>query len=247
LTFACQTSKLIQQKPVPRGAGHPHIFSSSSIMRFLSCISFLFAIGAFFLPWIDVRCEGNGKSYGIRTQSGFEIATGESSEGDAREKIEQEMKDLGIPVKKEDMQPKEVRQEKYEKVPVLWGFVGCLGFGAFLCLVMPAGAAWRAGAIIAALGAGGVLAYQLSEGFPMVHQLDEEMAKEKKKQKANPIQLNLTEPKLVVVYKPGFYLACLFTALPIVFALADTMIAPKSKPRHPDDVHDSPNPFPDRP
>jgi hypothetical protein len=116
--------------------------------------------------------------------------------------------------------------------------------------VLPAGAAWRAGAIVAALGAGGVLGYQLSEGFPIRHKVDEEidkMAKEKKNQKANPIQLNFPEPKLVVVYKPGFYLACLFTALPIVFALVDTVIAPKPKPRHPDDIHDSPNPFPDRP
>ena len=53
-------------------------------MRILSTVSFLCAIGAFFLPWIDVRCEANkDESYGIVTQSGYEIATGESTEGDA--------------------------------------------------------------------------------------------------------------------------------------------------------------------
>jgi hypothetical protein len=219
-------------------------------MRFLSSASFLCAIGAFFLPWIDVRCESSkDESYGIVTQSGYQIATGESSEGDAKDKMEEKMKGLGIPVKKDDLKEKVGEKEKFKEVPVLWGFVGCVGVGAILCLLLPAGAAWRAGALVAALGAVGVLGYQVSEGFPAAQKIKAD-AESKAQQKGKPniaMPLNIAEPKVVVVYKPGFYLAWFLAGLPAVLALIDIVIAPKPRPRHPDDIHDSANPFPDKP
>lgn len=233
-------------------------------MRFVASGNFLFAIAAFFLPWIDVRCEmSKGESYGLFTQSGYQIASGESTEGDAKEKIEQKMKGLGMPANQKQAMPKqkeqEIDREKLDKIPVLWGFVGALGAGAILCLILP-GTLWRVGAVIALVAALGVLGYQTNEGFPASKKVNEvqavlDKAKQAEQQAPGGKNMNMKmpgfdfDPRYFVVYKPGFYLAWGLSALPLLWILIDAMIAkPKSAGRDPNDEYqnDRKRPFNDR-
>ena len=229
-------------------------------MRFIASFNFLFAIGAFFLPWIDIRCEvKKGDSYGLLTQSGYEIATGEATEGDAKERIEKQMKDMGMPVNQKQPQgagmgPK-IEKGNIEKAPVLWGFVGALGAGAVLCLILP-GNLWRIGAAIAMVGALGVLGYQMNEGFPAAKKVQAAQA-EIDAMKANagqaPGGMKVQampgmdfDPRYFVVYKPGFYLAWALAALPLLWILIDVMTAaPPRRPYAADERADGRTPFDD--
>jgi hypothetical protein len=199
-------------------------------MRFVAIGNFLFAIIMFFLPWIDVRCEmGAQQSKSLVEQSGYQIAVGETSEGDAFKDAEREFAKVGgmggAKMKRND----EFKKLKTDAVPLLWGFVGLLGAGAVLCLVIP-GKAWRTGALIGALGAGAVLGIQTAQGFPIEKKFKDEMEKDKDNQpkaKGNAdLDLGIGAPRIVVTYKPGYYLAWSMCLLPLLWVAIDAMIRP---------------------
>jgi hypothetical protein len=209
-------------------------------MRLLASGSFLFAVGVFFLPWLDLRCEMGSQKMSLITQSGYEVAAGKYSEGEDLKKLQEQ---FGGGKQNDNNKKAGPNGEQGPKeAPVLYGFAGAAALGVLLCLVVQ-GKAWRAAAVVCALGALGVLGYQTATGFPMqdnVRQMEEQQKKqdeERKKLMANakaPPQMQMfpdVKPVVAARYMIGFYLAWLLAALPAVFALADAMIAPAPKPR----------------
>lgn len=202
-------------------------------MRFVACGNFLFAVAVFFLPWIDVRCEmGGSQSKSLIEQSGYQVAVGEYSQGEAFKDLEKQMGGKaggnGPVMKKQNAEGKE---DGPEAAPMLWGFIGMLGVGAVLSLVVP-GKAWRIGALIGAIGAAGVLGIQTAQGFPVEKKVKEDMEKAQPPNQPNlnaPIgpkmDLDIPKPKMVVTYKPGYYLAWGLALLPLLWVAIDAMTA----------------------
>jgi hypothetical protein len=62
----------------------------SSPLRFISPGTFGMAVILFFLPWTDLSCNGPKGKVQLVTQSGFQSATGEASEGDGFAKLREQ-------------------------------------------------------------------------------------------------------------------------------------------------------------
>jgi hypothetical protein len=181
-------------------------------MRFISAISFLGAVGAFFLPWLDVRCEMGSQQMSFATQTGYEIATGKVSEG-------QGMQD----------QP-QARKENKEatNVPLLLVYIGMLGAGVLVSIAAPR-KSWRVAVLLCAVVAGGIVGFQYYRGFP-IEEDAKKFFEENKNQvpKANLVAGQIVpnaEPALKIHYLPGFYLACALTVFPILCVFIDLLIA----------------------
>jgi hypothetical protein len=205
-------------------------------MRFVTAGNFAFAVLAFFLPWIELRCESKdmGKM-SVLQQSGYEIAAGKYTEGST---IREMKKDLPGGMQQKDDKPKGLQGQKDpEATPLLYGYVCILAAGIVLSLIP--GKIWRVGALACALIAAALLGVQTAQGFPMEQQTKEMNdlagnAKDNvpKQPNANPFQINIEPPKVYVAYMFGFYLAWLLTLLPLLWTgLAFAMSTPPKKPR----------------
>jgi hypothetical protein len=194
-------------------------------MRFLSSGSFLFAIGVFFLlPWLDVRCEAGGESKSLMTQSGYEVAAGKVSENEA---AKEGMGGQGF------KQPGPGGAKAVEASPILYCYVAVVGLGALLSLVLPKGI-WRQGVICCVAGAVAVMVIQLAHGFPIdvdIREFQEGRDKRMPAAGANPGAQMFGGPlggaKIKVSYAPGYYIAWLLAALPLVAVALDATMFKK--------------------
>jgi hypothetical protein len=181
-------------------------------MRFLSAISFLCAAGAFFLPWLDVRCEMGSQQMSFATQTGYDIATGKFSEGQGMHEQPQARKE----------------NKETTNVPLLLVYVGMLAAGVLVSVAAPR-TSWRVAALLCAVIAGGIVGFQYYRGFP----IEEEAKKAFEENKNQAPKANLVggqivpnaEPTLKIRYMPGFYLACALTVLPILCVFVDMLVA----------------------
>lgn len=227
-------------------------------MRFVASGNFLFAVAVFFLPWLDVRCEMAGQRLIIFEQSGQEAAAGKVSEGaDIRNmrQMAEQMNPGGMngAAPKNELFP--VGENKEEvKAPILYVWIGLVGGGALLCLIVPGRTGWRAAAILCTVGAVAAIGYQTAVGFPIERELNKKMEEEeaKAKEAKNKVQgmPDFKMPKFIVVhYLPGFYLAWGLSVLPILWVCLDAVFAPPQQRRRErnldDDDYDSRNPFDD--
>lgn len=206
-------------------------------MRFLSAATFFVAVGVFFLPWLDVRCEmGNERSSSLLTQSGYEIASGKFSEGDVFKELEQ----MGGAMGKKPDQPfgkmNGGGKEGPKEAPLMYVYAGVMLAGGILSLVLVNGKVWRVCTVACMLGAGAILAIQMTDGFPVEKSIAEDEAKQKNQPQINPnIQMPMApfgnaNPKIVVKYKAGLYLALCLTALPLLWIILDAGMTKKVKP-----------------
>jgi len=139
-------------------------------MRIITAFNFLAVIGLFFLPWIDIRCEVGDKKVSLYEQSGFQAAAGEVSMGKNFQEMAALAKAGGGPVA-------DLQGQKATGAPVLFAYVGALAVGLVVSLIAPAGKKWRAGVLICAGMAIGLLATQTAAGFPITEN-SEKAAKE---------------------------------------------------------------------
>ncbi len=155
-----------------------------SVWRFLSPGTFGVAVILFFLPWTDLSCNGPTGKMQMITQSGYQSAVGEASEGEGFAKLREEMgPQPGMPGMKAEVKLdandflKKIHQkgaeketaDTTEKAPLLWLYLVLLVAGAVVPVVLPT--AQIRGAII--LGFVGfavlLLVLQMVLGFPLAN------------------------------------------------------------------------------
>jgi hypothetical protein len=155
-----------------------------SVWRFISPGTFGAAVILFFLPWTDLSCNGPTGKMQMITQSGYQSAVGEASEGEGFTKLREEMgPQPGMPGMKAEVKLdandflKKIHQkgaekdtaDTTEKAPLLWLYLVLLVGGAVVPVFLPA--AQIRGAII--LGFVGfavlLLILQMVLGFPLAN------------------------------------------------------------------------------
>jgi hypothetical protein len=152
-----------------------------SPLRFVSPGTFGAAVILFFLPWTDLSCNGPTGKLQMVTQSAYQSAVGEASEGEGFDKL----REMGGPQvgKKGEVRLdlNELRrnpmpgpggkekEDKTEKAPLLWLYLGLLVAGAVVPVLLPT-AQIRGAIIIGFVGfALLLLVLQMILGFPLAN------------------------------------------------------------------------------
>ncbi len=214
----------------------------SAPLRLISPGTFGVGVVLFFLPWTDLSCtESKGKMQ-LVTQSGFQSATGDASEGDGFAKLAQE----GVQVEKKPkfdlnelrnnpFQKQANENEKSEKAPLLWLYLLLLIGGAIVPVLLPAvklrGAMTLGLAGLAIL----VLIVQLLIGFPLpntANEFNREMkAADVGKGDLGP-GLNLAgKMEMKSSYRPAFYVSVLLLVASAALGLIQLIVIGPNGPR----------------
>ena len=151
-----------------------------SPLRFITPGTFGAAVVLFFLPWTELSCDGPTGRMQLLTQSGYQSAAGEASEGDGFAKLrevggETGERKAGGKVDLDELR-KDARQkgaagkgsaDKADRAPVLWIYLAVLAAGAVVPVFLAAHRA-RGTFVIGFAGlALFVLGLQAATGFPL--------------------------------------------------------------------------------
>ena len=146
-----------------------------SILRFLTPGTFVAGVVLFFLPWTDLSCTSPAGRMQVATQSGYQSAVGELSEGEDFPRLREAMgADDKFDINKARKDPFEKGAAKEpadggEKAPLLWLYLGLLVAGA-LVPVFVAGTQVRGAIVLGFVGfAALLLALQMILGFPLAN------------------------------------------------------------------------------
>ena len=164
--------------PAPRRSKRDRAKARPSPLRWISPGTFGAAAILFFLPWTDLSCNGPTGKMQLVTQSGYESAVGEGSEGEGFSKL-REMGPMGGGNKADvKFDFKEIRNkgpagkantDKEEKAPLLWVYLVLLVAGAIVPVLVAQNQV--RGAIILGLVGFAILllVLQMILGFPLAN------------------------------------------------------------------------------
>jgi hypothetical protein len=156
--------------------------------KFVSPGFFLFAVLMFFLPWVDVRCNG----FTAASQSGFQACQGDYTES------------VIMAERRLHNQPGfRLNNERIKPAPLLWVYGLLVVAGLVLGLALPIGKARMIALTVCAVVAFGLMIMQLAIGFPIAEQVAKANADPNMRQQIRNEQPPFPFPQPMFVAGPG--------------------------------------------